>query len=566
MKPETSALPETPSDRAAEIARLGSQVFDLAVIGGGINGAAIARDAALRGLSVALVDRGDFAGATSSHSSKLIHGGLRYLPQGQIRLVFHALRERERLRRLTAPHLVGPIRFLFPFYAGRRPGRWAVSAGLVLYDLFARTPRAERHRSFGANSVRELEPALEDKELRGGALYYDGWGDDARLTIENIVDVGMHGGVVVNYAEVESLTDSGGRVASARVRDRETGALMELRARCFVNAAGPWLDRIRVMDEPVARPSVRLTKGVHLVISTARLSVNNATVLTDDAGRIVFVMPHEGWTLIGTTDTDFEGDPAQVRAEAEDIDYLIGVVNNLIPTARLERRDVGYSFAGLRVLPANHGGGQSPSAVARDEVVIESPTGLISIGGGKLTSHRRIGEQIGAMVVARLGRLARPSPTRTMPLPGARSATDEMTNGVAQEVANGWAWRARYPWLEGRYGSRAAIVAAIARERPELAEPLAAETPAIGAEVTFAIRYEWASTVSDFLIRRTAMAWRNPPAAIASSSAVGRIMAAELGWDRARMRAEVAEFVAEMRSASSGETLGSSENDEAERA
>jgi glycerol-3-phosphate dehydrogenase len=539
MKPETSALPETPSDRAAETARLGRQIFDLAVIGGGINGAAVARDAALRGLSVALVDRGDFAGATSSHSSKLIHGGLRYLPQGRMRLVYHALRERERLRRLTAPHLVGPIRFLFPFYAGRRPGRWAVSAGLVLYDLFARTPRPERHRKLGANSVREVEPALEDKGLRGGALYYDGWGDDARLTIENIVDVGMHGGVVVNYAEVESLTHRDGRVASARVRDRESGALIEMRARCFVNAAGPWLDRIRVMDEPAARPSVRLTKGVHLVISATRLPVKNALVLTDSEGRIVFLIPHENWTLIGTTDTDYAGDPAQVRAEAEDIDYLIGVVNNLIPRARLERRDVGYSFAGLRVLPANHGDGQSPSAVARDEVVIESQSGLISIAGGKLTSHRRIGEQIGAMVVARLGRPVGLSPTRTMPLPGARPLASERSQG----------WQMRYPLLEKTYGSRAAIIMAIARGRKETIKTLDAPVSVIGSQVVFAIRYEWARTVSDFLIRRTAIAWRDPPLAIASALTVGQIMAEELGWNRVKMEEQVEAFLAEMRAA-----------------
>ena len=405
IEPEPYA---TPNRREEQIARVGRETFDLAVIGGGINGAAIARDGALRGLSVALVDRGDFACATSSHSSKLIHGGLRYLPQGQIRLVYQALRERERLRRLTAPHLVGPIRFLFPFYRGRRPGRLAVSAGLVLYDLFAWTPRTERHRRLSSDAVKAMEPGLAAKGLSGGAIYYDGWGDDARLTLENIVDTAMHGGAVVNYAEVEGLAHEDGKIAAAIVRDHETGRRVELRARCFVNASGPWLDRLRVMDDPAARPSMRLTKGVHLVLSAARLNVKYALVLTDTAGRIIFVMPHDGWTLIGTTDTDYDGDPAQVRVEAEDVDYLLGVVNQAMPAARLERQDVAYSFAGLRVLP--HDGGQKPSAVAREEVISESVSGLISAGGGKLTSHRGIGEQIGTKVLARLGRQVGPQP------------------------------------------------------------------------------------------------------------------------------------------------------------
>jgi glycerol-3-phosphate dehydrogenase len=345
------------------------------------------------------------------------------------------------------------------------------------------------------------------------------------------------------------------------VRDRESGVRIELRARCFANAAGPWLDRIRMMDDPAARQSMRLTKGVHLVVSEARLPVRNALVLTDVAGRIVFVMPRDGWTLIGTSDTDYGGDPAQVRVETHDINYLLGVVNQAMPAVQLEPQDIGYSFAGLRVLPGSDGG-QSPSAVAREEVISESGSGLISIGGGKLTSHRRIGEQIGAMVLGRLGRPAGPSPTRTTPLPGARA----IASGHGQHQADGQGWQMRYPWLEARYGSRAATVMAIVRERRETVASLDAPVPFLGSQVVFAIRYEWARTVSDFLIRRTAMVWRSPPVAIASAESVGRIMAAELGWDRAKMEAEVATFLAEMRSAAGGDTLASIEHDEAERA
>src|SRR5947209_11616928 len=269
----SGSLPEF--DRERSLARLRGESFDVAVIGGGINGAAIARDAAMRGLRVALFDQGDFAGATSSRSSKLIHGGLRYLPQGQLRLVYQALHERERLRRITAPHLVHPIRFLFPFYRRRRPGRFAVSAGLMLYDLLARMPAAERHRRLDRAATRVLEAGLGAEGLCGGALYSDATGDDARLTIENVIDAAEHGAAVANYVELEGFEHAGSRIAAAAARDLATDERFEVRARMFVNAAGPWVDDLRRMDDPNCTPSVRLTKGVHLVIDAARMPVRN---------------------------------------------------------------------------------------------------------------------------------------------------------------------------------------------------------------------------------------------------------------------------------------------------
>jgi glycerol-3-phosphate dehydrogenase len=254
------------------------------VVGGGINGAAIARDAAMRGLSVALIERGDFAGATSSRSSKLIHGGLRYLPQGELKLVRTALAERERLRRMTAPHLVKPLRFFFPLYRGRGPGRIALGAGLWLYDLFARTPSAERHRTVNRAGALAAEPMLNPQALVGGAFYYDAGGDDARLTIENVLDAAYHGGAIANYVELERFARAEGRIVAAEVRDRCGATRLELRARVFVNAAGPWIDDVRRLDDPAAPPSVRLTKGVHLVIDRERLPVREALVLGDAHG------------------------------------------------------------------------------------------------------------------------------------------------------------------------------------------------------------------------------------------------------------------------------------------
>ena len=529
----TGAMPA----RASQLERLGRETFDLAIIGGGINGAAIARDAAMRGLSVALIDRGDFAGATSSRSSKLIHGGLRYLPQGQFRLVYQALRERELLRRLTAPHLARPIRFLFPFYGGRRPGRFAVSAGLMLYDFIARTPAEERHRRVGIDDALDLEPSLRAEGLTGAALYFDGWGDDARLTLENVIDAAIHGAAVANYLAVESFARAGGRIAGAAVRDCRSDTTFDLRARQFVNAAGPWADDIRRLDDVDAPPRVRLTKGVHLVVAAARLPLRNALVLTDDAGRIVFAMPHRGWQLIGTTDTDYAGDPAAVRAGDDDLDYLLGVVNAAIPGAGLGRADVAHSFAGLRALAA--GDGRRPSAVPREEVIVESPSGLITVAGGKLTTHREIAARIVARLATLLGRPAGKSPTLTIPLPGARA----LAGGADANSRDGLSAETR-AILDERYGTRAAMVGAIARRRPELAAPIAPGARAIWAEVVHAARAEMALTTADFLIRRVAMTWRNPRAARAAAPEVARMLAVELGWSERQCAADLADFFA----------------------
>lgn len=520
--------------RARQLERLRTENFDLAVVGGGINGAAIARDAAMRGLCVALVDRGDFAGATSSHSSKLIHGGLRYLPQGQLRLVREALRERERLRTLTAPHLVHSIRFLFPLYRGRGPGRCSISAGLFIYDLMARAPAALRHRRLSATALRGLEPALASDALSGGALYFDGWGDDARLTWENALDASLHGAAIANYVAIEGFSRTGARITAAAARDLPGGESLEIHARHLVNATGPWLDELRRLDDPGAAPGVRLTKGVHLVVNAARLPVHNALVLTDAAGRVVFLMPRDGWVMIGTTDTDFDGDRENLRADDAEIGYLLEVVNAAIPAARLEAGDVAYSFAGLRALETA-GAAHAPSRVSREEIVIESASGLLSIAGGKLTTHRAIAQKIVDELVHRVGRPSGACPTLATPLPGARGtrANSEADANLPGDIAH---------TLASRYGTRAAQVVALLRDRPELAAPIVAGAPALRAEVIYAIRAELATTVSDFLVRRTAMAWRDPASAIAAAPAVGCLMGAELGWDDDRIAREVDDF------------------------
>jgi glycerol-3-phosphate dehydrogenase len=490
----------------------------------------------MRGLSVALMERGDFAGATSSRSSKLIHGGLRYLPQGDLRLVRTALVERERLRRLTAPHLVKPLRFLFPLYHGRGPGRFALGAGLWLYDLFAGTPQAERHRRLDRASALAAEPMLNPEALVGGALYYDAGGDDARLTIENALDAACHRAAVANYVELERFSQTAGRIAGAEIFDRLRGTRLELRARLFVNAAGPWIDDVRRLDDPAAAPSVRLTKGVHLVFDRGRLPVHEAMVLGDARGRIVFVIPHGEVVLVGTTDTDFDGDREYVAAELEDVEYLLGVVEQSLPGVKLTPADVAASFAGLRALAAP-GDGRTPSSVSREEVILESSSGLISIAGGKLTTHREIAERIVDRAIKILGRGAVRSPTRGTPLPGARPVEIEGSgDGAAALTLLPTDLREA---ITARYGTRAIVLANLVRESPELARPLAAGCPVAAAEVIYAVRYEMALSVADFIRRRIALSWRHPRYAGAAAEAGARLMAAELGWDRAREQSEL---------------------------
>ncbi|MGC1677271.1 MAG: glycerol-3-phosphate dehydrogenase/oxidase [Candidatus Binataceae bacterium] len=534
---------ENPLDRARSIARLGAEEFDRAIIGGGINGAAIARDAAMRGLRVALVDRGDFAGGTSSRSSKLIHGGFRYLPQGQLKLVYQALRERERLRRRTAPHLVKPIRFLFPIYRGRGFGRFTMSMGLWLYDLFARMPRAQWHSNLNAARVRELEPALARANLTGGSLYYDAWADDARITFENILDAAIHGAAVANYASVEGFArNAGGRLDAMSVKDLANDAAFNLRARILINATGPWVDHIRRLDDPAVRNCVRLTKGVHLIFPRTTLPVHDSLVLADETGRIVFVMPHENYVLVGTTDTDYSADPASVTADKSDVAYLLGVLAESLPGIKLSAEDVASSFAGLRALVENGADSIAPSSVPREEVILESASGMLTVAGGKLTTHREIAEKLVARVMKDLGRPPGVCPTRDTPLPGARADAGDRAGVEALATLP----RIAREILVARYGTRAAIPAQIAANSAALALPLAPGCPVIGAEVIHAVRNEMVSRLADFMVRRTAMVWRYPHEADAAAPAVARLMAAELGWSTAREADELAAYRADM--------------------
>ena len=521
------------AERREGLRRLATEPFDVVVVGGGINGAGIAREAALRGLRTALVDKGDFASGTSSRSSKLIHGGIRYLEHGHVGLVLEASRERDLLRRTLAPHLVKPLPFFFPVWRTSPVGLWKLRAGLLLYDVLAAFRNIRRHRVFGARRALALESGLLAEGLRGGALYYDCWTDDARLVLETVLAAESAGAVCLNYVEVEGFGKSDGRIDGLRLRDLDGGERWTTEARVVVNATGPWLDRLRALDDPGARPCLRLTKGVHVVVPRDRVGNRHAIVLhAVRDGRVLFVIPWEDRALIGTTDTDFDGIPDDVAADDHDVAYLLETVNHWFPRAHLTDGDVIATTAGLRPLVAGPDG-SLPSEISREEEIFESPSGLLSLGGGKLTTYRRIAIKVVDRIAERLAsehgiRAQRASGTDRKPLPGALGEPPPAAPGDV--VAS---------HLVSLYGARAGVVLDAIREAPELGRRLVADTPHLAVEAWFGAAHERALRVEDVLRRRTQVKLRARDHGESARESIRRWMAGPLGGTPAESDAGV---------------------------
>ena len=526
--------------RAALARALSGPTFDLLVIGGGINGAGIARDAALRGVSVALVEQGDFASGTSSKSSKLVHGGLRYLENYEFSLVLEASRERDRLRRHLAPHLVRPMPFVFPVFDGDPVGRTRLAAGLWVYDGLSAFRNIARHRSWGLHATLAKEPRLRRAGLRGAMHYYDCWTDDARLTLETMLAAAAAGAVVCNYLGVAAFTHQDGRVTGARVVDRLQGGAFGITAREVVNTTGPWLDHVRRLDDPGARPVLRLTKGAHILVPRNRVGNAHAIVMRAPRdGRVMFAIPWDDQTLVGTTDTDYSGAPEGVAADAEDVEYCLEAVNHYFPDARLVEQDVIGAYAGLRPLVAPEQG-EGPSQTSREEEVFESPTGLLSLGGGKLTTYRYVAEKVVDRVVERLRirdpqRRFAPCRTTVVPLPGACTAPEDH-GGFP-----GFAKRLRIsppPGMDGtlvshllqRYGTAASEVMTLLTTDPTAARVLHEGLPYRWGEVERAAVAEMAVTVEDVLRRRVPVAFRDRRGGLHVAPEVARVMGSVHQW------------------------------------
>ncbi|PYO41974.1 MAG: glycerol-3-phosphate dehydrogenase [Gemmatimonadetes bacterium] len=519
---------------------------DLLVIGGGITGAAIARDAALRGFRAALVEKGDFGSGTSSVSSRLIHGGLRYLEQYDLHLVLEASRERRVLLRI-ARHLVHPLPFLFPVYRGARVPAWKLRCGLWLYDLLAAFRNVRLHRWLGRQATLRLEPGLRERDLRAAGLYYDAQTDDARLVLATMRSAAQAGALVASYAEAVSLLKPDGLVRGATVRDLLGEETRVVRALVVVNACGPWVDAVRRLDAPDADPLLRLTKGAHVAVPRQRLGNTHAVTLTSPIdGRVMFVLPwaDSDQSYIGTTDTDEDVSPDEVRATAEDVIYLLRSANAFFPQARLSPNDVVATWAGLRAL-LRPDGNLAPSQVSREHRITESASGLLTIAGGKLTTHRAMAQELVDRVAARLraldGRPRAPRPpTHRLPLPGGETTDLE---GLIKAAVERGASDATARHLVGTYGSEAAAVLNLVDKDRALGGRIVAGRPELWAEVVHAVEREMAVRLSDVLVRRLHLFYKTRDQAVPASSAVADRLAAALGWDGARRAEEVAAYL-----------------------
>jgi glycerol-3-phosphate dehydrogenase len=535
--------------RADAVAALAAEPFDVLVIGGGITGAGVALDAATRGYSVALVERGDYAIGTSSRSSKLVHGGLRYLQSFDLGLVREALLERQ-LNVALAPHLVRPLPLVVPAFDGARPDR-LTGLGLNMYDVMsvdrisplARRRAARdadwspaRHRVIGPEEVLELLPALAGRKTSGGYLFYDCQTDDVRLVLTVLGEAERFGTVMANRVEAVALLEDGGRAHGARLRDRESGEELDVRAANVVNATGVWADRLRPeeLHDEAEVPVIRPSRGTHVVVPGERLPLVAGAIAPAGGGRTIFVLPWLGQTLIGTTDKDYEGDLEHVRPAAADVAYLLEATNAFFASS-LDAGDLAGAYAGVRPLIST-GDPKKSVDISRKAELYETSSGMVTITGGKLTTWRRMAKQAVDRIVEREGRDA-PCRTHQVPLGMAVDPADlPRVPGVAEDA---------YDQLAGRYGYAAHEVLRLAAERPELAAPIQPGRPDLLAEAAHAARREQARTVGDVLLRRTRLALTAGRAVCAPGSDVPEQVARALGWDGARVAAEAEAFRAE---------------------
>jgi glycerol-3-phosphate dehydrogenase len=527
--------------------------FDIAVIGGGITGAGVALDAASRGYSVALVEQADFASGTSSRSSKLVHGGLRYLQKFDLGLVREALLERQLMVRL-APHLVRPLRFVVPAFDGARPNR-LVGIGLNMYDVMAapslrarrhaRRAGAEtggadwspaRHRVISGAKVVELLPALGGRNPTGGYLFYDCQTDDARLVLTVLGEAERFGAICANRLRVVELARQNGHGTGVRVLDRESGSEFTLRADNVVNATGVWADRIRPeLHSEGEVPTIVPSRGSHITIDPADLPLNAGSIVPAGKGRSIFALPWLGRSLIGTTDNHYAGDIDHVRPSETDIEYLLEAVNQFFGTS-LGRGEVTGAYAGVRPLISSRDSRKSVD-ISRKAELYETSSGLITITGGKLTTWRRMAKLAVDRLVERDGRQA-PCRTHEIPLGAAIDPAGlPRVPGVPPQA---------YESLASRYGHAAQTVLGTASERGELAQVILSGVPDLLAEAPFAARHEQARSVGDVLLRRTRLGLiagrRLHPHTSEVPLRVARAMGTELGWGEQRIAAEVDRF------------------------
>ncbi|MBL8917810.1 MAG: glycerol-3-phosphate dehydrogenase/oxidase [Myxococcaceae bacterium] len=525
--------------RARTLKALADETFDVLVVGGGITGVGIARDAVLRGLKVALVEKLDFASGTSSKSTKLIHGGLRYLELGEIGLVFESVNERNRLMRL-ARHLVRPLPFLVAHFKGDR--RWLVTldVGLWLYEALCFFGGYRNHKTYRAQKTLELEPTLRREGLTGGILYYDAMTDDARLTLENALDARDLGAVIANHVRAGALLKQGDAITGVTVTDTLSGASFDVRAKVVVNATGPWSDEVRALanEAPLLKP----TKGIHLVVDEQRLPARNALVMAHPKDkRVMFTIPWGlGRTAIGTTDTFFDGRPDTVEPTAADVTYLLDAANHYYPEAKLTPDDVISTWSGLRPLLKPPDAGAGASQVSREHVLVERK-GFLTIAGGKLTTYRTMAAEVVDRAAKQLG-VTKASATGERPIPGSVGLmeSDEALEAFVKSL-EGLAGSAQHAHaFVNMYGARAKAV--LARCTNGGATRVDAELPWLMGQVDEAIDVELAQTLDDVLSRRLTLVLRARDQGLGVAPAIAARMAERLAWTAERTERELSAY------------------------
>ena len=508
------------------------------VIGGGITGAGVSRDAVMRGLSVALVEQDDFASGTSSRSSRLVHGGLRYLEHGQLGLVFESSRERRTLLRI-APHLVRPLPFVWPVYRGARVPAWKLSIGLTMYDALSLFRNPARHQRLGVHGVVQQEPRLTHTGLRGGARYWDAATSDVRLTLATVRSAQQAGAAALNHVRVDTLVRSGARVSGAEVVDVETGRHIQVRARMIVNSTGAWSDRVERLADPTASSAVRGSKGSHVMVPRSRVgNVSAITLTAPQDGRVMFVLPAGAFTIIGTTDTYDDVAPEDVRATHTDVKYLLEAANHFFHEAHLTESDIVSAWAGIRPLAAaddGHGAGRA----SREHSIVETAPGLLRVTGGKLTTYRAMADDIVNHAERVLGVPHRASRTANAPLAGGaigdvRRAIEEVTHVVSDGVL---AER-----LVHAYGAEWRDVWALTAGDSTFLQRITPDRPYVLAELRHSVMHEMARTFGDLLIRRTPVAFETRDHGREAARRIAPRVAEWVGWSAAETEVAIAAY------------------------
>jgi glycerol-3-phosphate dehydrogenase len=493
------------TERPAIIHKLITEEFDLLVIGGGITGAGIALDAASRGLKTALIEKNDFAFGTSSRSTKLIHGGLRYLKQLEFGLVKEVGSERAIVHRL-APHLVIPEKMLLPLSEKKGLGYWLTSIGLKIYDWLAGVRPEDQRRMLTKPQTLRHEPLLRKDDIKGGAIYAEYRTDDARLTIEIAKAASSHGANMLSYCKAIDFLYYEGQIGGVKATDELLHHNYEIRAKAIVNAAGPWVDELRDVNKSKEGKRLHLTKGVHIVVAHAKLPVKQAIYFNVDDGRMIFAIPRGRITYIGTTDTFYDGDKDQVFTTRADAEYLVAAVNANFPSASLTVSDIESSWAGLR--PLIHEEGKSASELSRKDEIFESPTGLISIAGGKLTGYRKMAERVVNLVIRKYFDQRPLSACKTQELQLTANPLKNIkevktfTTSLAQKLKS-YNFSGYMPqYLVENYGQQVVLILDLLADRNLEENP---ELSLLKAELLFGIQYEMVCTLQDFFVRRTGL-------------------------------------------------------------